>query len=67
MCSFYGQFSRGKFCNFLIYVKLKIFLIFFSQYADPVADFLDKYDVFKFRLFRDSCVYFKGGYVKVKR
>ena len=35
------------------------------QYADPVADLLDKYRVFDARLFRESCVFHKGNYVKV--
>ncbi|VDO00372.1 unnamed protein product [Rodentolepis nana] len=34
------------------------------QYADPVADFLDKWNVFRYRLFRESCVYHRGNYVK---
>ena len=42
------------------------FGVFFFQYADPVADLLDKWDVFHsgFRLFRESCVFHKGNYVK---
>jgi len=35
------------------------------QYADPVADLLDKWGVFQARLFRDSCVFHHGSYVKV--
>ena len=35
------------------------------QYADPVADLLDKWGVFKSRLFRESCVFHRGNYVKV--
>ena len=34
------------------------------QYADPVADLLDKSGVFTWRLFRESCVYHHGNYVK---
>ena len=34
------------------------------QYADPVADLLDKWDVFACRLFRESCVFHRGNYVK---
>lgn len=34
------------------------------QYADPVADLLDKWDVFRTRLFRESCVFHRGNYVK---
>ena len=35
------------------------------QYADPVADLLDKWGVFQARLFRESCVFHRGNYVKV--
>ena len=38
--------------------------MFLFQYADPVADLLDKWDVFRSRLFRESCVFHKGNYVK---
>jgi len=34
------------------------------QYADPVADLLDQWGVFRIRLFRDSCVLHRGNYVK---
>ena len=34
------------------------------QYADPVADLLDKEGVFSARLFRESCVFHRGNYVK---
>lgn len=39
---------------------------FFSplQYADPVSDLLDKWGAFRSRLFRESCVFHKGNYVK---
>ncbi|XP_015749290.1 PREDICTED: carboxy-terminal domain RNA polymerase II polypeptide A small phosphatase 1-like [Acropora digitifera] len=33
-------------------------------YADPVADLLDKYGTFRARLFRESCVFHRGNYVK---
>jgi len=33
------------------------------QYADPVADLLDKWGVFRSRLFRESCVFHRGNYV----
>lgn len=36
------------------------------QYADPVADLLDKWGVFRARLFRESCVFHRGNYVKVR-
>jgi len=35
------------------------------QYADPVTDLLDKWGVFRVRLFRESCVFYRGNYVKV--
>lgn len=34
------------------------------QYADPVSDLLDKWGAFRSRLFRESCVFHKGNYVK---
>ncbi|VDQ00963.1 unnamed protein product [Trichobilharzia regenti] len=34
------------------------------MYADPVADFIDKWHAFRYRLFRESCVYHRGNYVK---
>lgn len=36
----------------------------FSQYADPVTDLLDRCGVFRARLFRESCVFHQGCYVK---
>ena len=38
----------------------------FYQYADPVADLLDKWGTFRARLFRESCVFHRGNYVKVQ-
>lgn len=35
-----------------------------AQYADPVADLLDQWGVFRARLFRESCVFHRGNYVK---
>ena len=35
-----------------------------SQYADPVTDLLDRCVVFRARLFRESCVFHQGCYVK---
>lgn len=37
---------------------------FSIQYADPVADLLDQWGVFRARLFRESCVFHRGNYVK---
>uniref|UniRef100_A0A8P4KD52 Mitochondrial import inner membrane translocase subunit TIM50 n=1 Tax=Dicentrarchus labrax TaxID=13489 RepID=A0A8P4KD52_DICLA len=34
------------------------------KYADPVADLLDQWGVFRSRLFRESCVFHRGNYVK---
>ncbi|XP_077997976.1 carboxy-terminal domain RNA polymerase II polypeptide A small phosphatase 1-like isoform X2 [Glandiceps talaboti] len=41
-----------------------LFTASLSKYADPVADLLDKWGVFRARLFRDSCVFHRGNYVK---
>lgn len=41
-----------------------LFTASLAKYADPVADLLDKTSCFRSRLFRESCVYFKGNYVK---
>lgn len=38
--------------------------LFGFQYADPVANLLDKWGVFRARLFRESCVFHRGNYVK---
>lgn len=35
-----------------------------EQYADPVSDLLDKWGAFRCRLFRESCVFHRGNYVK---
>lgn len=35
-----------------------------TQYADPVSDLLDKRGAFRSRLFRESCVFHRGNYVK---
>ncbi|RXN14774.1 CTD small phosphatase isoform X1 [Labeo rohita] len=37
---------------------------FAEEYADPVADLLDQWGVFRARLFRESCVFHRGNYVK---
>ncbi|XP_067928452.1 CTD small phosphatase-like protein [Watersipora subatra] len=41
-----------------------LFTASLSKYADPVADLLDKWGVFRMRLFRESCVFHRGNYVK---
>lgn len=49
-------------CLCLLRSSLSLFLA--SQYADPVADLLDQWGVFRARLFRESCVFHRGNYVK---
>jgi len=41
-----------------------LFTASLAKYADPVADLLDNWGVFKSRLFRESCVFHRGNYVK---
>ncbi|XP_018330657.1 carboxy-terminal domain RNA polymerase II polypeptide A small phosphatase 1 [Agrilus planipennis] len=41
-----------------------LFTASLAKYADPVADLLDKWSVFRVRLFRESCVFHRGNYVK---
>lgn len=41
-----------------------LFTASLAKYADPVADLLDRWGVFRARLFRESCVYHRGNYVK---
>ncbi|XP_056280918.1 carboxy-terminal domain RNA polymerase II polypeptide A small phosphatase 1-like [Pseudoliparis swirei] len=41
-----------------------LFTASLSKYADPVSDLLDKRGAFQSRLFRESCVFHKGNYVK---
>ncbi|XP_023316043.1 carboxy-terminal domain RNA polymerase II polypeptide A small phosphatase 1-like isoform X1 [Trichogramma pretiosum] len=41
-----------------------LFTASLAKYADPVADLLDRWGVFRARLFRESCVFHKGNYVK---
>lgn len=41
-----------------------LFTASLAKYADPVADLLDQWGVFRTRLFRDSCVFYRGNYVK---
>lgn len=57
-----GAFSCSEVqCNVnVILLSVSVF-----QYADPVADLLDKWGVFRCRLFRESCVFHRGNYVKV--
>ncbi|XP_041730933.2 uncharacterized protein LOC121562837 [Coregonus clupeaformis] len=41
-----------------------LFTASLSKYADPVSDLLDKWGAFRHRLFRESCVFHQGNYVK---
>ncbi|XP_070622987.1 CTD small phosphatase-like protein [Erythrolamprus reginae] len=41
-----------------------LFTASLAKYADPVADLLDRWGVFTTRLFRESCVFHRGNYVK---
>uniref|UniRef100_A0A672IED6 protein-serine/threonine phosphatase n=1 Tax=Salarias fasciatus TaxID=181472 RepID=A0A672IED6_SALFA len=41
-----------------------LFTASLSKYADPVSDLLDKHGAFQSRLFRESCVFHRGNYVK---
>lgn len=41
-----------------------LFTASLAKYADPVADLLDPSNVFRSRLFRESCTFFNGNYVK---
>jgi len=41
-----------------------LFTASLAKYADPVTDLLDKWEVFSSRLFRESCVFHRGNYVK---
>lgn len=41
-----------------------LFTASLGKYADPVTDLLDKWGVFRARLFREACVFHRGNYVK---
>jgi len=41
-----------------------LFTASLAKYADPVANLLDNWNVFRARLFRESCVFHRGNYVK---
>lgn len=41
-----------------------LFTASLAKYADPVSDLLDLWGVFRVRLFRESCVFHRGNYVK---
>lgn len=41
-----------------------LFTASLAKYADPVTNLLNHEDVFRWRLFRESCIFYKGGFVK---
>lgn len=47
-----------------MFLCLMCVFVYLRQYADPVADLLDQWGVFRARLFRESCVFHRGNYVK---
>jgi hypothetical protein len=52
--------------DYIFFLTFLFFMFLFcsKQYADPVADLLDRWGVFRCRLFRESCVFHRGNYVK---
>lgn len=46
------------------YYEIVIYTASLNKYADPLLDLLDPNRVIRTRLFRESCVYFEGNYVK---
>ena len=46
------------------YYEIIIYTASLNKYADPLLDLLDIHKVIRTRLFRESCVYYEGNYVK---
>lgn len=44
--------------------EIVIYTASLNKYADPLLDLLDPHKVIRARLFRESCVYYEGNYVK---
>lgn len=44
--------------------ELVIYTASLNKYADPLLDLLDPNRLIRTRLFRESCVYYEGNYVK---
>jgi len=44
--------------------EIVIYTASLNKYADPLLDLLDPQKTIRFRLFRESCVYYEGSYVK---
>uniref|UniRef100_A0A665VFY7 Mitochondrial import inner membrane translocase subunit TIM50 n=1 Tax=Echeneis naucrates TaxID=173247 RepID=A0A665VFY7_ECHNA len=59
------EISIGDYGKNCVVIDLDETLVHSSfKYADPVADLLDQWGVFRARLFRESCVFHRGNYVK---
>lgn len=59
LCSFFMALNQPQ-----LYTANSGFQPSVFKYADPVADLLDRWGVFRARLFRESCVFHRGNYVK---
>ncbi len=44
--------------------EIVIYTASLNKYADPLLDLLDTQKTIRYRLFRESCVYYEGSYVK---
>ena len=44
--------------------EIVIYTASLNKYADPLLDLLNPHQTIRYRLFRESCVYYEGSYVK---
>ena len=44
--------------------EIVVYTASLNKYADPLLDLLDPHRMIRARLFRESCVYYEGNYVK---